>query len=123
MCRCRCIAFQGVSALSDALIVVVDQGCLRLSHLLDPYPVIEPWMPASCVFGVWCSFERRAIGKAEFPGLPRLEGLNEGVVVLTPMLTGVTVLRVVATTDYTAGKAGSEMNPGVALCDAPFTDV
>jgi hypothetical protein len=43
--------------------------------------------------------------------------------VLLPMFSGVTVLRVVATTDCTTDEAGSEMNPGVALCDALFTSV
>lgn len=110
--------------MAAAIIVyelIVARGVL---HASNAHPEKDdPDSTAYMAVGLWYSFECRTIGKAEFPGLSRLEGLDDGVVVLFPMFAGVTVLRVVATTDYTAGQAVSEMNPSVALCDAFFTDV
>ncbi len=59
------------------------------------------------------SADEEEVWKAVFPRLARFDRLDEGVAVLLPMPSSVTVLRVVTTSDLTSDQTGPEMDPRV----------
>jgi len=54
------------------------------------------------------------VGEAILPGLTRLDGLNQRMTILFPMLAGMSVLGLVTTANHPALETSPEMHPGVS---------